>query len=219
MHSDWRAKCLVTLAFCLSLLALSLPVQAAIIHESATLGPTGVGFGSGFTIGSGQYLGSRFSVSGTVEVDQIGGHIAGGFGSTIFGAIINLQSPTALPVGTPFAAGTVVASTTFTPSSPSADNLVPLSVTLVPGDYGLIFGSGMFGSPSFGIATMPGGDTNITGSASYFLWNGFNWANNSSFNNTRFVVSSPVPIPGAMLLFGSGLAALGAWRHRKGKKS
>lgn len=44
----------------------------------------------------------------------------------------------------------------------------------------------------------------------------------SGFNGSAAIIGdapAPVPIPGAMLLFGSGLAALGAWRHRKGKKS
>lgn len=41
----------------------------------------------------------------------------------------------------------------------------------------------------------------------------------TSIPGDTFATRTVVPIPSAMLLFGSGLAALGAWRHRKGKKS
>ena len=47
--------------------------NALLIHESATLGQTGLT--TGFTIDFAQFLGSRFSVDSTVDVTDVGGHI------------------------------------------------------------------------------------------------------------------------------------------------
>jgi hypothetical protein len=171
-----------------------LPAQAAIIHESATLGPTGSR--SGATLISGIFVGSRFSLTNTVQVTEIGGHLVEFEGGSLFGAIIGLSSPTALPSGRPFDPGEVLASTTFTAPSFSEDVLIPLSVTLPPGDYALVFGSGLFGATGRG--AMPLNNTDIPGSASYFTWFGNpNVWMDTQFRNLRFVVlGNPAPAPG-----------------------
>ena len=123
-------------------LAVVPTAQADIIHETAYLSGTGV------TVPilslDDSYYGSRFSVYNTVEVESVGGHLRGDSGSgTLFAAIISLSSPTALPSGSPFDM-TTVANTVFSAAYPSDDILVPLSVTLNPGHYALVFGSGQF---------------------------------------------------------------------------
>ncbi len=118
----------------------------------------------------------------------------------MFGAIIGLSSPTALPLGRPFNPGEVLASTIFTAPSFSDDVLIPLSVTLPPGDYALVFGSGLFGATGRG--AMPLNNTDIPGSASYFTWNGnLNVWMDTQFRNLRFVVlGNPVETPDAAAL-------------------
>jgi hypothetical protein len=75
-------------------LAVATTAQAAIIHESATLGPTGQE--GGLCLGCvGATLGSRFSLERAVNVESVGGHIGGG--APLFAAIIPLTSSTALP--------------------------------------------------------------------------------------------------------------------------
>jgi hypothetical protein len=49
--------------------------QADIIHESAILGPTGVSEHLTLSVSEVQFLGSRFSVNSTVEVQSVGGHL------------------------------------------------------------------------------------------------------------------------------------------------
>jgi len=188
-------------------LVMSTAVNAVVIHESATLGPTGVTFG--FGIGDPTFLGSRFSITDTISVDHVGGHlvrIEGNEGDNIFAAIISLSSSTALPTGSPFNTSELMASTIFPVPSLSNDVLTPLSVTLAPGDYALIFGSDLFGAN--GTGAMPNNNSDISGSASYFRWNGSIWLN-GGFDSTRFVVTGTVvPIPAAVWLFGSGLLGL-----------
>jgi hypothetical protein len=143
---------------------------STITLESASLGPTKQ-FG-GIVLDANQFLGWRFQLNSTFQVTEIGGHLSGSFFSRgnnqIFGAIVSLSAPNALPQGDPFQPGEVVASTTFTPSFPSSDVTVPLSVTLNPGNYALIFGSGLFGASGEGF--MPYNNTNLSDPQSYIRW-------------------------------------------------
>jgi PEP-CTERM motif-containing protein len=194
-------------AIVLVVLAIASTAQADIIFESAILGPTG------FTvpvpsITDGQFLGSRFSVGSTVKVRSVGGHLEGFSGSLLFAAIVSLSSPTALPSGSPFDM-TTVATVVFRPPFPSDDILVPLSVKLNPGNYGLIFGLGQFGAVGGG-GGMPENNIDIHGSAPYFAWvAGSAWEDASALegflHDLRFVVTgNVVPEPGSITLFGLG---------------
>ncbi len=148
--------------------------QFPTIITPTLLGSTGQRGGS--TLASTQFYGWRFKLTKAVEITHVGGHLLGNFSgdSTIFGAIISLSSPNALPTGNPFTTGEVLASTTLTPTAPSSEILVPLSVTLKPGNYALVFGSGLFNA--FGIGAMPNYTDQLdlpgTSLSSYFFWDG-----------------------------------------------
>ncbi len=185
--------------------------HATIIYESATLGPTGqsgLGIAAGYYHSSGldAYAGSRFHVNQdeVAQVTAIGGHFFGGDTGTVFGAIVLLSGPDAFPTTVPFNSSEVIASTVFTPDSPSDDYRIPLSVTLDAGDYALIFGSSTLGAsggnlamPVSGQSWLPGGNLIIAGT-------NFGW---SSFDErARFVVEGViVPEPSTLLLLALGM--------------
>jgi hypothetical protein len=199
-QSESNRSWLATPLLCVGLLVILVvgrPVQADLIHASAYLGNTGVTSPSSQSwLSDNSYLGSRFSVASVTEIESVGGHIRGLSGE-IFAAIVSLQGPIALPSGSPFD-DTTVASTVFTAPTPSDDILVPLPVTLQPGDYALIFGSGQFGAEGSG--GMPTNNVDFPGRASYFKWPG-NYNQYWSFYNgggLRFVVmgtAEPAPPP------------------------
>ncbi len=142
----------------------------AVTLASTQLGAVGLNGGSGI-VPAVPVRGWRFEIADPFQVQQIGGHMKGVVtqGSPafkdIFGAIIPLPSvtsmPTPGPTGTPFDPADAIASTTFTPpgsntapfASSTEDIRVPLDVTLQPGAYALMFGTGMFGTT--GSAAMP----------------------------------------------------------------
>jgi hypothetical protein len=198
-------------------LASAAPGQAAVIHESATLGPTGIQSNvPGITLF--QHLGSRFTVDEAIEVESVGGHFVGF--SIWFAAIVSLASPTALPSGSPYDA-TTVAATVFSPPFPSDDVLIPLSATLSPGSYALIIGAGYFGA---GMASggMPANNVDIPGSASYISWyldDSLGWRE-AAPQGLRFVVTGRVvPEPGAIAIFGFGVLGLaGRFRRQWNKR-
>ena len=190
-------------------------VRADTIFESATMGTPGQDGLDGYQLGA-QYLGARFSLATTVDVTSVGGHIFGNDDGMLFAAIVQLFGPGALPSGNPFD-GSTLASTTFLPPLLSADIIIPLGVTLGPGDYALVFGSGQFGATGSG--RMPNNNTDLS-VASYFFWNGPPWTDDS-ISQVRFVVSGdiakPIPEPGSLPLVGLGvfatLAGVTARRH------
>jgi hypothetical protein len=188
--------------------------HGAIIHESATLGPTDVDSHPG--IEPFQYLGSRFSVDTEVQVVSVGGHVYGNtMESVFFASIVSLSSPTALPSGNPFDT-TTIATTQFTPPADRADDiLVPLSVTLSPGHYALILGA--VGLPGGG---MPDSNIDIPGRASYILWAdnppfSTGWKDHP-FGGLRFVVTGIViPEPATAAMLGLALLVVGGWARRR----
>jgi len=212
-----------TLLLALSPLVAPLSAYADLIYESATLGPTGFTFG-GFTPGAGlfpdQFIGSRFHLDDVVRVDAIGGHINGDPNGSLFGAIVSLSAPSALPSGHPFDNSTLAA-VTFAPPLLSTDVRVPLSVVLALGDYALIFGGGEFGA--FGAGAILNNGLHLPG-RSFFFWDGgVEGCRDLGFDNFRFVVTGTViPEPASLTLL--GLAALSlfgrAWcRHVKVRES
>ena len=183
--------------------------QATPIYESATLGPVGATSGASL---SGQFLGSRFTVTGITQVTSIGGHMLEfGGNETLWGAIIPMTGllPTFLPS---LIETNVLGSAIFTPTNASNDFFEPLSVTLPPGDYALVFGgNGFFSTTGFG--AMPLNNTNTPeGVGSYFFSNQFFWFN-AGFDRARFVVVG-IPEPSTFFLLGAGLLSYG-WRRRK----
>lgn len=195
-------------------LLLSLNLSAATIHQSSNLGPTGMTVGA--LADANQYLGSRFSISEQVEVTGVGGHLAsmadiamGTTNNILFAAVIDLTAPTALPNFPVSQIGaSAFAVTTFSAGFPSNWVITPLSVALAPGDYALVFGSGLFGGDATG--TMPTNNTDLAG-ASYFFGDALGW-HEGGVSGLHFVVEgdfiNAVPIPAGLWLF---LSALTGW--------
>ena len=102
-----------------ALFALALAWAAPALHaatmtlESAEMGAPGQGVGP--SISATNFVGWRFNISKSTVVSQVGGHL-GAINGNLFAAIVSLTAVDALPVGAPFAEGTVKASTTFVPS-------------------------------------------------------------------------------------------------------
>jgi len=203
MKGHWIVPILVSILI-LGSLGLTQQALAELIYESATLGPTGKTGGGSLNLG--QFLGSRFSITETVEVTSIGGHIGGiGVSPELFGVIVELPGPSVLPAGSPFTGSEVLASTVFTPPGPSSDVSVPLSVILTPGDYAIIFGSGLFGATSSTGFTPQNDVVTPAGSGSFILWSDFGsiWIDGSSFRNERYTINGNVleqtPVGGTIL--------------------
>jgi len=211
-------KILLTLALGMALVLLPNWAKAVTIYESATLGATGQ---SGGTSLSSQFLGSRFTLSQETNITAIGGHMVetGGNG-TLWGALISMSA--LLPAFAPLdIEANALASAIFAPTGTSNEFIQPLAITLLPGDYALVFGdAGLFGTTGSG--AMPNsfntGSVDLpAGIGSYFFsqTDGSQWSN-GGFNTVRFVVEGViVPEPSTMLLLGSGLAGLGWYRRRR----
>jgi hypothetical protein len=228
-----KISCISAGVVFIALAKSSITQAATITLESARLDTTGqrdgIVISSDESIGTNQFLGWRFQLTNPLQVTDIGGHLASrsNFGNgEIFGAIISLSNSNAIPQGEPFklgeVPGQVLATTSFNPGFPSRDVTVPLFVTLNPGNYALIFGTGLFGASGYGF--MPRSQQDFPGSSYFFSVDTF-WEGGSNFSSVRFVVKgesdifTSIPEPTCTLgLLTLGISGAGLLRKRKHKQ-
>ncbi len=135
------------------------------LFETATLGTTGQGDGSGWQINAFTFLGAKFTITETIIVSNFGGHLVGvGADTSIFGAIVPLQGGTDFPAN--FTLSNAIVADVIDAPVPSNEASVTTFTELVPGRYAIIFGSGLFGAT--GAARMPGNDSDV-GTPEYFF--------------------------------------------------
>jgi hypothetical protein len=93
-------------------------------------------------------MGAAFTLTQATQITAIGAQFGGFPSGSIFGAIVNVDPNTLLPTFSSSAlASNALAHTVFSVTQATAIDLsTPLSLTLGPGTYGLVFGSGLFGA-------------------------------------------------------------------------
>lgn len=184
-----------------------------ILYESATIGGGPGSFN--YIAASNSFLGVRFQVPSPVVTTRMGGIFFGGTGD-IFGAIVALSSPTDLPDTTNLSSPDVLAHTLIAQGPPNADTSGPISIALTPGSYALVYGGGLFGSPSNALAFVPRISTEV-GVPSYIFYTSPNssWSVGGNSNVRFFIEAQSVPEPSGLVL--AGISALGllaaGWRR------
>src|SRR5438067_7280144 len=147
-------------------LCSTLSARGAVLFESSQ--HTAVHQTAGTSLNPGaapQWLGARFALPQGGNVTSVGGEIVEIDSGSLFAAIVRLDGPAALPHGAPFTNEELVAEATFTGTKPSTLVDVPMAVTLPAGEYGLLFGSGMFEASAHGAMIF---ETGLPG-VSYFV--------------------------------------------------
>lgn len=220
------------LFYVLMYLTLISKAHAGVLFESATGPFDAAGCCGGSTISNSSFIGTVFSVNETINVDGIGGHFNNipispsfaamvGLGGSIFGAIVNLDN-SGLPFGNLTNLGGVIASTVFTPNS-GVDTLTSINATLSAGTYGLIFGSGQFGSTGKTTLTLiqpsevitSDGESISINTSSLPSWSFFNEGLNRNRIFLSEVVVASVPEPETYVMLILGLVFIGISTFRK----
>ena len=145
---------LATLLPTVALLLAPAASQAAILFESGTLGPTGLAQGTvaATNVTQNVFTGVRFQLSQPVVTTQVGGHFVDQANGSFFGAIVELDDQDDFPDSDDLSTPDVLGVTTLTFPVPSDEVFGNLTVSLEPGWYGLVFGSGLFGTSGDGAA-------------------------------------------------------------------
>jgi hypothetical protein len=184
------------------------------IFESGTLGLTGItkaqllnGDVLGTNVNPDVFVGVRFQITTPAVTSKIGGHFVGGFDSEpFFGAIVSLTDGSDFPDSSDFSTPDRIGQALLNFPHPSDEVYADLVVTLDPGWYALVVGSGALGANGTGGAVRTGSDIN---SPSYISWQTgstgwFNLADLSEFhvfNNHRFVVDGQfIPEPSSLAI-------------------
>ena len=128
--------------FVATALSLSARDASASIIYTTNDGTTWLG-GGGPSIDGTQYFGVDFSITSTTQVAYIGGSIIDNPSSpgSIFGAILPLSLNSPYPASPSQIVSSALGEVTFTPNG-EPNVYVPLSLTLQPGNYALVFGGG-----------------------------------------------------------------------------
>jgi hypothetical protein len=190
-------------------------VSAETIFESGTLGPTGVTLADlssqtvpGTNISTFAYNGVRFQLNQPVVTTEIGGHFLGRTSGSFFGAIITLDDENDFPNSGDLSTPDVLGSTLLNFPITSAEVFGDVALSLDPGWYALVFGSGLFGGTANGGAVRNGMDIGSPSYIAYQPLSPFGWVSITSFPNHRFVVHGTiVPEPNAICLIAIGLCS------------
>lgn len=198
--------------------------------QSATVGEEGQT--SGIVVNEGTLLGAKFEVDEQFILKASSGHVGLPFDTgdiyfEMFVAVVELDPVTELPRsvgGNPFTSEDVLDVRVFAVRFPSQAYFAEHEnqIVLDPGKYGIVFGSGYFGT--FQSAILPGPDVNPTaqdiGNPEYFKWENNQWVD-GGFNRIHFGISgdfvNAVPEPGSLGILGS-LVLIGAAGRRRRKK-
>ncbi|MGV7234947.1 MAG: hypothetical protein ACQ9ET_01710 [Nitrosomonadaceae bacterium] len=145
-----------------SLLLISPTVTyAERLLETAPLGTTN----GGNSIYEWQYFGARFTLTNASQITGIGGHIKSSSSSddrSVFVAIVPTSGADNLPSDTTLsnAIYTAVFEPPFNDSGPYpyqvAETIIPTDFILEPGNYAIVFGSGLFGATGQGWMPLSG---------------------------------------------------------------
>jgi len=157
-----------------------------------------------------QFIGARFSLEDPVHLEQIGASFyAINESDTFFAAIVAFDLGFDLPRGLPFEDGEVLGSTILQPGTNLTEALASISLTLDPGNYGIVIGTGLYGAS--GVGGMPNNNSDHLHS-SYFRWSDIpmqtpEWSYGG--DGYRFLINGQVvPEPSTALLVTTGLIAL-----------
>ena len=212
----------------LAALALAHPASADVLLQTATLDPgaiaaanslvlqgDGTTAGDGFSGGS-HFIGADFTVAGPTQLTDIGASFVNtaqqAATGPIFGAIVEVDPVTGLPTqDVENLASITLAEAVFTPDA-DGDTTVPLSASLQPGTYGLVFGSGLFGAT--GVADLLSGN-DIVGSPSIFENDFAPFAQDPSDIDVRLFADGTVPEPGSLPLLLSASLLLASLARRR----
>lgn len=174
-------------------------VAADILFESGTLGSTGVTWDDlssqavpGTNVKDSVFAGVRFHLDQPVTTSQIGGHFVGASPGTFFGAVIVLDNANDFPDSLDLSSADVLGSTLLSFPIPSDEIFGKLTLSLDPGWYALVFGSGRFQATANGGAVRNGSDidtpTYIVGFPAGTGWHDLTF----SLPNHRFVLKGRI---------------------------
>lgn len=176
---------------------------AATIFESGKLGPTGIaqGFVAATNVNQFVYPGVRFQLTQPAITSHIGGHFVSQSNGTFFGAIVKLDNDSDYPNSANLSTPDVLGTATLAFPTTSEEVYGGLILSLDPGWYALVFGSGLFGTSGDGAA--PRNNPDIGDPAYIGYGPNLGWFNldilQTSFDNHRFVVrGTVVPEPGTL---------------------
>jgi len=188
------------------------PAHAATIFQTATF--TGNDNGD-YIVQDGALIGAAFTLSAATQITGIGGQFGPDSDGTIFGAIVPLTS--SFPAETSNLASIALGSVVFSvPGNTIADYTASLALTLGPGTYAVIFGSGQFGADGFaglGDANTPFGSPQLFQSLFDPSWSALSDPGVRIF--VEGVEGSETPLPGALPLFAGGLGVFGLLARRR----
>ncbi|QDT69836.1 hypothetical protein MalM25_27780 [Planctomycetes bacterium MalM25] len=186
------------LAFLLLCLSWVAPQAIAdeVLYQSATLGPTGITEQQlasqevpATNVNEFTFVGARFFLPTQALTTEIRGHFAKGDagGGGFFGALVSLDSPNDFPDTYDLSSDDVLATTTLVFPNPSNEVAGILEVDLLPGWYGIVFGSGDFGAIGSGAVVENGVSA---ADASYFGGGSpAGWANaNAALDGVTLIV-------------------------------